>query len=151
MQLTEAQNCELLRKHGAYITEACDGCGKILGHVRFTRYGEAGEWCSRLCRDGIEHKAGSCRSCGADLKGKRKGALFYSDVCRKRRQVQDQKNNAEMPIQKSALTDAISVSGYEDGLEVERSLGVALIERFGSQPHRSSNIRPVPIIGPRGA
>ncbi len=52
MRLTEAQSRALLYKHGVYITEACDKCGKILGHVRFTRYGEAGEWCSRLYYDG---------------------------------------------------------------------------------------------------
>lgn len=52
MRLTEAQSRELLAKHGVYVTEVCDKCGKILGHVRFTRYGEKGEWCSQLCRDG---------------------------------------------------------------------------------------------------
>jgi hypothetical protein len=68
MRLAEAQSRKLLPKHGVYITEACDGCGKILGHVRFTRYGEPGDWCSRLCRDGVEQKTGACRNCGADLK-----------------------------------------------------------------------------------
>ncbi len=52
MRLTEAQIRALLAKHGVYITEACDKCGQLLGHVRFTIYGEPGEWCSRLCRDG---------------------------------------------------------------------------------------------------
>jgi hypothetical protein len=84
VRLTEAQSRELLRKHGVYAREACDKCGQILGHVRFTRFGEKGEWCSRLCRDGVEHKAGACRGCGASLKGKRKGALFCDDACRKR-------------------------------------------------------------------
>ena len=54
MHLTEAQSRALLAKHGVYVTQACDKCGKILGHVRFTRYGEKGEWCSRLCRDGAQ-------------------------------------------------------------------------------------------------
>jgi hypothetical protein len=52
MRLTEAQSRELLAKHGVYVTEACEKCGKLLCHVRFTRYGELGEWCSQLCRDG---------------------------------------------------------------------------------------------------
>lgn len=52
MRLTEAQGRELLAKHGVYVTEVCDKCGKILGHVRLTRFGEKGEWCSRECRDG---------------------------------------------------------------------------------------------------
>jgi len=52
MQLTESQSRELLQKHGVYVTEVCDKCGKIPGHIRFTRFGEQGEWCSRKCRDG---------------------------------------------------------------------------------------------------
>lgn len=31
MRLTEAQSRALLAKHGVYVTEACDQCGKILG------------------------------------------------------------------------------------------------------------------------
>jgi len=54
MRLTETQSRALLAKHGVYVTEVCDACGKILGHVRFTRYGEPGEWCSRECRDGVQ-------------------------------------------------------------------------------------------------
>jgi hypothetical protein len=54
MRLTESQSRALLAKHGVYVTEVCNGCGKILGHVRFTRLGEKGEWCSRECRDGVE-------------------------------------------------------------------------------------------------
>jgi hypothetical protein len=78
MRLSEAQSRELLRKHDVYIAEACDKCRKVLGHVRFTRYGQTGEWYSRLCRDGVEHKAGACYGCGVGLKAKRKGALFCS-------------------------------------------------------------------------
>lgn len=52
MRLTEKQSRELIAKHGVYVTEACDKCGQILGPVRFTRKDEAGEWCSRQCRDG---------------------------------------------------------------------------------------------------
>jgi hypothetical protein len=33
MRLSEARSRELLRTHGAYVTEACDGCGKILRPV----------------------------------------------------------------------------------------------------------------------
>lgn len=54
MRLTEAQSRALLAKHGVRVTEACDQCGQILGPVRFTRYGEPGEWCSRECRDGVQ-------------------------------------------------------------------------------------------------
>lgn len=47
MRLTESQSQELLAKHGIYIDETCDECGQILGPVRFTRNGRAGEWCSK--------------------------------------------------------------------------------------------------------
>ena len=107
MRLTEAQSRELLRTHGVYVTEAGDKCGKILGHVRFTRYGEKGEWCSRLCRDGVEHKAHTCYGCGVSLNGKRKHARFCSDTCRKRLQVRNQRRNPETPIADKGLTDAI--------------------------------------------
>ena len=53
MRITEEQSRLLLAKHGVYVTEVCDKCGKILGHVRFTRYGEPGAWCCRECRDGV--------------------------------------------------------------------------------------------------
>ncbi|MGH9734386.1 MAG: hypothetical protein ACRD8A_07345 [Candidatus Acidiferrales bacterium] len=58
MQLTPCQQTDL-REHGVRANEACDKCRKILGAVRFTRRGEAGEWCSELCRDGavIDHGA----------------------------------------------------------------------------------------------
>jgi hypothetical protein len=58
MRLTEEQSRELLRLHGVYVTEACDKCTRILGHVRYTIKDQPGEWCSRLCRDGVEHSAG---------------------------------------------------------------------------------------------
>jgi hypothetical protein len=57
MKLTEAQSRELLAKQGAYLTEACDTCRRPLGFVRFTRFAEPGEWCSRECRDGGEQAA----------------------------------------------------------------------------------------------
>jgi len=48
MRLTEAQSRELLQKHGVYVTEACDKCGKALGTERhFSRFGEVAAWCSR--------------------------------------------------------------------------------------------------------
>jgi hypothetical protein len=50
MQLTIAQAHELVSSHGVFARECCDKCGRLLGAVRFTRQGEAGEWCSRECR-----------------------------------------------------------------------------------------------------
>jgi len=54
VRLTEAQSRELLGKHGVYVSEVCNTCRKILGHVRLTRSSEPGEWCSRECRDGVQ-------------------------------------------------------------------------------------------------
>ena len=112
MRLTESQSRELLAKYRAYVTEVCDKCGKILGPIRFTRCGQAGAWCSKSCRDGFERKPGTCLGCGVPFNGKRKGALFCSDVCRKRCHIQIRRIIAETPIEKEALTDAIFASRY---------------------------------------
>ena len=85
MKITSRQAYELLAKHGCYITEFCDACGKGLGPVRYTRKGDSGVWCSRECRDGKEaHAPGSCKGCGVALASKRRGTRFCSDTCRKR-------------------------------------------------------------------
>jgi hypothetical protein len=76
---------ELLANYGCFVREICDTCGAVLGAVRFTRKGEAGEWCSRGCRGGKEaHTPGTCRRCHAKLpNGKRRGASYCDDACRK--------------------------------------------------------------------
>jgi hypothetical protein len=50
MRLTSVQARELLAKHGCYITEICDKCGRGIGTVCYTRAGDSGVWCSRECR-----------------------------------------------------------------------------------------------------
>jgi hypothetical protein len=105
--LPEPQRRELLRSHGMYVSEICDHCGRVLGAVRFTRYGKPGAWCSRLCRDGVDPHSGVCRNCGVALTGKRKGALFCSDVCRMRQRVQDRLNNAKRRIQNKSLKSTV--------------------------------------------
>jgi hypothetical protein len=85
MLLTTQQSYDLLAKHGSYITEICDACGKGLGPVRYTRRGDSGVWCSRECRDGKEaHAPGTCKGCGVALASKRRGTRFCSNTCRKR-------------------------------------------------------------------
>src|ERR1700740_3063619 len=85
MELTTQQSYTLLDKYGAYITELCDVCGKGIGPISFTRRGDSGVWCSRECRDGKEaHEPGTCKGCGGRLpEGKRRGATFCDDACRK--------------------------------------------------------------------
>jgi hypothetical protein len=129
MQLTELQRRELLAKHGVYVNEACDKCGKILGPIRFTRYGQMGEWCSKGCRDEFERKPGTCLGCGVPLNGKRKGAVFCSDVCRKRWRVEALRIIAETSIQNSGLTDGILGPCYPHRLNPEKSTGGALIAK----------------------
>ena len=85
MKLNQEQRQKLLHELGIGVTEACDKCGQLLGSIRWTRRSKPGEWCSPLCRDGLDHKPlGVCQSCGASLNGKRKGTRFCSDRCRKR-------------------------------------------------------------------
>jgi endogenous inhibitor of DNA gyrase (YacG/DUF329 family) len=129
MQLTQVQSRDLLQKHGVYVTEACDKCGKILGPVRFTRAGQAGEWCSKRCRDGFERKPGACLGCGVSLNGKRKGAVFCSDVCRKRWRIEIYRIIAETPIEKSALSDAILASRWGYSLKLGKSSSEAVIAK----------------------
>lgn len=52
MKLTAEQRKILRDERDIVADECCDGCGKILGAVRWTRKHEPGEWCSRECRDG---------------------------------------------------------------------------------------------------
>lgn len=108
MLLTEAQSREVLRTHGVYVTETCDRCGQILGHVRYTRRNQPGEWCSRVCRDGVDLKVGFCQGCSVPLNGKRKHAKFCSDTCRKRQRVRDRAGKPETPIVNKELTGSIS-------------------------------------------
>src|SRR5271156_1260380 len=50
-KLTPEQQ-EALHARRVWANEACDACGTLLGAVRWTKRGEPGEWCSKLCRDG---------------------------------------------------------------------------------------------------
>jgi len=114
MQLTEAQSREFLQTHGVYVAEVCDRCGQILGHVRYTRRNESGEWCSRACRDGVDRNPGLCRGCGTSLEGKRRRAIYCDRTCRMRtvrKQVRNSTNIVNTPIQKAGVADAISGFG----------------------------------------
>src|ERR1035437_4906843 len=84
MRLSEAQSYELLRVHGAYVTEACDRCGTVLGPIRWTIRGVPEAWCSQKCRDGVDRQPGVCRGCGTALTGKRRGAIYCDRTCRMR-------------------------------------------------------------------
>jgi hypothetical protein len=117
MQLTDAQSRILLQTHGVYVTEACDRCKAILGPIRFTRQDDAGAWCSRSCRDGVDHNPAVCRGCGTSLVGKRRGAIYCDRTCRMRtvrKQVRNSANIVNTHIQKTGVADTISGFGYGD-------------------------------------
>jgi hypothetical protein len=140
MQLSEAQSRELLRTHGVYVSEACDGCGNILGQVRYTRQGEKGESCSQLCRDGLEHKAGVCRGCGTPLNGKRKDAIYCNRTCRMRkvrRATQESANSVNTNIADKGLRGAISRVGYPDTKKLAITAQMSPDERS----HETENTR----------
>ena len=42
---------QVLAATGVYATSACDGCKRLIGHVRWTREGDPREWCSQECRE----------------------------------------------------------------------------------------------------
>lgn len=140
MQLTETQSHEIFTKHGVYVTEACDRCGKILGALRYTRYGKPGEWCSQICRDGLEQKAGACQFCGTALNGKRKGACFCSDVCRKRLRVRERRNNAETRLQNTALRGTILRPSYGDSLNLEKGPEPRAIAQVNAKQNSGASV-----------
>jgi hypothetical protein len=112
MRLTTRQSYALLAKHGSYITELCDACGKGIGPVRYTRAGESGVWCSRECRDGADaHNPGTCRTCGASLTGLRRGTRFCSDTCRKR-------ENRKSQTAQISRDEQLKTKGLQTRLEV---------------------------------
>jgi hypothetical protein len=125
MVLSAELRALLQRDRGLYVTECCAKCCKLLGSIRYTRRNDTGGvWCSQLCRDGLAHGADSCRACGARLGGKRRGAAFCSDRCRKRNsaKVQDSQIIAETHIQNKEVTGAIFASSYLHGRKPENTV-----------------------------
>jgi hypothetical protein len=96
MELSTAQQAELRATYGVCANEVCNACKAVLGHVRFTRADQPGEWCSRVCRDGAvaaerytatrkQHtENGRCWHCGATLPGDVRTDSKYCDAaCKK--------------------------------------------------------------------
>lgn len=84
-----------VQSQGLYITEKCDGDGKLLNQtLRYSIKDRPEVYCSAACRDlvffGDHHEARKratpkeCAACGGPLEGKKAGAVFCSDKCRKR-------------------------------------------------------------------
>jgi Fe-S-cluster-containing dehydrogenase component len=94
MKVTAAGLAFVLAR-GLYIIEKCDGCGKLLNQtLRYTVAGNPEVYCSAVCRDlmffGDRREARKhsnprkCVYCRANLEGKRRGALYCDEVCKKR-------------------------------------------------------------------
>jgi len=103
MKLTPAE-LAYVRSQGLYITDKCDGCGKVLNQtVRWTITGQPEVYCSAECRDlvffeeGREARkrvnSGKCGYCGASLQGKRRDALYCDHLCQIRA---DRRSNGAM-------------------------------------------------------
>jgi len=94
MKLTAAELAYVCSQ-GLYVTEKCNGCGKLLNQtLRYTISGKPEVYCSGMCRDfalfGDLQEAkkrstpGRCVYCGASLEEKRRGALYCDEICKKR-------------------------------------------------------------------
>ena len=94
MKLTPAEVASV-RALGLFLTEKCDGCGNALNQTfRYTITGRPDVFCSALCRDNAffadrrearKHSTpGKCVYCQATLAGKRRGALYCDEICKKR-------------------------------------------------------------------
>jgi hypothetical protein len=117
MKLATERSYALLAEQGLYVTEVCEGCARVVaifppltgerGAIcnRFTRQGEPGVWCSRVCRDGINaHEPRTCRHCKARLpEEKRRGVTFCDDACRKAYRRQDGVQDPELSRTKPSI------------------------------------------------
>jgi hypothetical protein len=94
MNLTAAE-VVAVRALGLFLIEKCNGCGKALNQTfRYTIAGRPEVFCSALCRDNTffadrlearKHSTpGRCAYCKGSLKGKRRGALYCDETCKKR-------------------------------------------------------------------
>ena len=90
MKLNETE-LAAVKSTGIIITEKCDGCGKFLNQTfRYTVANKPEVYCEAACRDVVffgnkKHSSpGKCVCCGGSLEGKRRGALYCDEICRKR-------------------------------------------------------------------
>jgi hypothetical protein len=102
MKLKREQCEKLLREFGIWVAEACDKCGQLLGSVRWTRKDNLGEWCSKVCRDGVAAGApksnlNGCLECGVTLDGKRSDSRFCSATHKKRYQRRKPSTTVQKP------------------------------------------------------
>jgi endogenous inhibitor of DNA gyrase (YacG/DUF329 family) len=118
MKLTAAE-LAYVRSQGLYITEKCDGCGKLLNQtVRYTITGRPEVFCSAECRDKVffadsaeakkRPSSRVCLVCGISLQDMNRGTLYCSNRCRMR---DTRKQNAATP--KIAHSDLVKSTTSE--------------------------------------
>lgn len=92
MRLSEA-HISAIRSVGFYVTEGCDGCGKILNQSFQYSDGHGQRFCSDSCftkATGIERyrrppaQRRTCEGCGKPFRSVRSNARFCSQRCQKR-------------------------------------------------------------------
>jgi hypothetical protein len=133
MKLTAAE-IAYVHSVGLYLTERCDGCGKLLNQTfRYTIAGRREVYCSTVCRDTalfsdrheVKKRAtpGKCADCGGRLKGKKRGSIFCDDACRKAHSCKIQRITAA-EVEKSR-TPAQSNQAVGDVKTVEQGKGIS--------------------------
>jgi hypothetical protein len=132
MKLT-ALELAYVRAQGLYVTERCDGCGKLLNQTaRYMIAGRREIYCSAVCRDLVyfsdRHEAekratpGKCLYCRGGLNDKKRGALYCDDVCRMRHS-RNRKRTGTRQVERSR-TPTQSNQALGDAKTIEQGNGI---------------------------
>jgi hypothetical protein len=130
MKIT-ATELAYVRAQGLYITEKCDGCGKLLNKsFRYTIAGKPEVYCSGRCcdlaffgniREAEKHSTpGKCVYCGGSLEGKKRGSVFCDGTCGKaharkiKRSAAAEPEKSPTPTQSNQLVASLQKEGQGD-------------------------------------
>jgi endogenous inhibitor of DNA gyrase (YacG/DUF329 family) len=149
MKLTPTE-LAYVRSQGLYITEKCDGCGKVLNQtVRYTITDRPEVFCSAECRDKVffadsaeakKHPSSRvCASCGTSLQDMNRGSLYCSNRCRMR---DTRKQNAATPkiahsdLAKSTTSEPKKGRPIPSPVQTEPSAVIGAKREIGCTPAR---------------
>jgi hypothetical protein len=149
MRLT-APELAYVRSQGLYITEKCDGCGRLLNQtVRYTITGKPEVYCPAACRDlaffGDRQEAKKrpdsrvCAFCGISLQDKNHGALYCSERCRKRnmrKQNPGTSKNPDNDLAKSTTSEPQKGRSIPSPVQTESSAVIGANAQIGFMPAR---------------
>ncbi len=139
-----------VRSLGLYITEKCNGCGKVLNQtIRYTITGRPEVFCPAECRDKVffadladaKKRPGSrvCASCGTSLGDKNRGALFCSERCRKqntRKQNAGTSKNPDNDLAESTTSGPQKGRSIPTPVQTESSAVMGANREIGCTPAR---------------